>query len=279
MKREAFSRSKKKKASPVIKKSDKNILGNRIRSFRIERGFNLGQLAEMVGISASYLSTIERGLKKPSIPVLKQISEAFNVSPSLLIRTDDEIFTGSKMRFLREGRGLSVGELAEISDIPVAIIEKFEADEVQPDYEQLERLAEALNLTVTCFVEKNYYKTSIGTRLRQLREAQGMTAAFLAEKAGVSVGLVSQIEGGYTIPSLDTLERFSEVMGTTLNYFLLEHEEIENLLTSLGPDLLELLNDHKVQAVLRSIRDFNSAELRYVLNYLQFFKRNRKILS
>jgi transcriptional regulator with XRE-family HTH domain len=271
---------KREKASfPIMKKADKSILGNRIRSFRVERGLTLGQLAEMANLSASYLSTIERGLKKPSIPVMKQISEALNVSPSLLVRTEDEAFTGGKMRFLREGRGLSVEELAEISDIPVSMIEKFESGEAQPDYEQLERLAAALNLTATCFIEKSYYKTSIGTRLKQLREAQGMTLSFLAEKAGVSVGLISQIEGGYTIPSLDTLERLSQVLGTTLNYFLLEHEEVENLLSSLGPDLLEILSDYKVQAVLRSIRDFNSAELRYVLNYLQFFKRNRKILS
>ncbi|RJX24227.1 MAG: helix-turn-helix domain-containing protein [Dethiobacter sp.] len=270
---------KRKISSSSTKKSDKSILGNRIRSFRVERGLTLNQLAGMAGLSASYLSTIERGLKKPSIPVLKQISEALNVSPSLLIRTEEEAFTGSKMRFLREGRGLSVEELAEISDIPAPMISKFESGEAQPDYEQLERLAEALNLTATCFVEKSYYKTSIGDRLKQLREAQGMTLSFLAEKAGVSPGLISQIEGGYTIPSLDTLERISVVLGTSLNYFLLEHEEVENLLTSLGPDLLELLSDHNVQAVLRSIRDFNSAELRYVLNYLQFFKRNRKILS
>lgn len=253
--------------------------GNRIREFRLERGLTLGQLAEMSGLSASYLSTIERGLKKPSVPALKQISEALNVSPALIIQSEEDKFTGEKLRFLREGRGISVEELAEISDLPEELLYKFESEEVEPDYEQLERLAEALNFTVTYFVEKSYYKTSIGTRLKQIRESQGLTVASLADKVGVSVGLISQIESNYTIPSLDTLEKIADSLGTTLHYFLMEHEKVENLLSSLGTDILELLSDHKVQSVLRSISDYNSNELRYVLNYLQFFKRNRKILS
>lgn len=255
------------------------MLGNRIRAFRQERGLTLGQLAEKAGVSASYLSTIERGLKKPSIPALRQISEALHVSPALLVRSDDEKFTGEKLRFLREGRSLTVEELAEISDLPVSLINKFESSEALPDYEQLDKLAGALNITISCFVDESYYKTNIGTRLKQLRESQGISVTSLAAKAGVSPGLISQIEGNYTIPSLDTLEKISEIMGTTLHYFLLENKDVENLLAGLGPDLLELLSDQKVQVVLRSIKDFDSAELRYVLNYLQFFKRNRKILS
>ena len=255
------------------------MLGNRIRAFRRERGLTLGQLAQKSGISASYLSTIERGLKKPSIPSLKQISEALYVSPALLVRSEDEKFTGEKLRFLREGRGLTREELAELSDLPVSQIEKFENGESVPDYEQLDILAGALNLTVGCFVEESYYKSNIGTRLKEMRQSQGLSVASLAGKAGVSSGLISQIEGNYTIPSLDTLEKIAETMGITLHYFLLESKDVENLLSSLGPDLLELLTDHKVQSVLHSIKDFDSGELRYVLNYLQFFKRNRKILS
>lgn len=254
------------------------MLANRIRTFRIERGLTLEQLAENTGLSASYISTIERGLKKPSISVLKRIAESLHVSPALLVQDEDQAFTGDRLRFLREGRGLSIEELAEISELSPTLLNSLEASEIRPDFEQIERLAEALNFTVSFFMEKNNYQTNIGPRLRQLREAQGHTVASLADKAGVSNGLISQMENNYTIPSLDTLERLADTLGTTIHYFLLEHEEIENLLSSLGPDIIELLSDHKVQAVLRSIRDFNSGELRYILNYLQFFKRNRKIL-
>lgn len=254
------------------------MLGNRIREFRLERGLTLEQLADSSGLSASYLSTIERGLKKPSIPVLKSIADALHVSAALLVQDEDDAFTGDKLRFLREGRGLSIEELAEISELSATLLVKLEQGELRPDFEQLERLAEALNFTVSFFLEKNNFQTQIGIRLKQLRDSQGLTIASLADKAGVSEGLISQIENNYTIPSLDSLERMAESLGTTLHYFLQPHQEIESLISSLGPDLIELLNDHKVQAVLRSIRDFNSNELRYVLNYLQFFKRNRKIL-
>jgi transcriptional regulator with XRE-family HTH domain len=254
------------------------MLGNRIRTFRQERGLTLEQLAEKSGISASYLSTVERGLKKASIPILKGIADTLHVSTALLVEDEDESFNGEKLRFLREGRGLSVDELAEISELPSELLRKLENCTAQPDFEQMERLGEALNFTVGYFLEKNNYQTGIGPRLKQLRESQGLTVASLADKADLSPGLISQIENNYTVPSLDTLERLAECLGTTLHYFLLPHVEIENLVSQLGPDLIELLSDHKVQAVLRSVRDFNSAELRYILNYLEFFKRNRKIL-
>lgn len=254
------------------------MLGNRIRAFRLERGLTLEQFAESSGLSASYLSTIERGLKKPSISVLKGIADALHVSAALLVQDEDDTFTGEKLRFLREGRGLSIEELAEISELSATLLIKLERGETRPDFDQTERLAEALNFTVSYFLDKSNYQTEIGIRLRQLRDGQGLTIASLADKAGVSEGLISQIENNYTVPSLNSLERIAESLGTTLHYFLQPHQGIESLISSLGPDVIELLSDHKVQAVLRSVRDFNSNELRYVLNYLQFFKRNRKIL-
>ena len=53
--------------------------GNRIRARRQELGLSLRELAEQVGLTASFLSQIERDLTSPSIESLRKISDALEV--------------------------------------------------------------------------------------------------------------------------------------------------------------------------------------------------------
>ncbi|WP_279236993.1 helix-turn-helix domain-containing protein [Heliorestis convoluta] len=70
----------------------------------------------------------------------------------------------------------------------------------------------------------------IATRLRTVREQSGLTQAELAEKAGVSPGLIGQLEQGKVQPSLRTIERISEVLGVTPCYFLVPQPSLDSLL-------------------------------------------------
>jgi transcriptional regulator with XRE-family HTH domain len=70
-------------------------LGRRIREFRTERGLTLAGLAVRVGVTRSFLSSVERGIAYPSILVLRSIAAALEVPVFLL-------FTG------RESNGIVV---------------------------------------------------------------------------------------------------------------------------------------------------------------------------
>ena len=59
-------------------------LGRRIRSLRTERGLTLSGLAGRVGITRSFLSSVERGLAYPSLIVLRSIAAALEVPVFLL---------------------------------------------------------------------------------------------------------------------------------------------------------------------------------------------------
>jgi len=54
-------------------------LGRRLRILRKERGLTLAQLGRQVGLSASYLSQIERGVLMPSLPRLTAIAKTLAV--------------------------------------------------------------------------------------------------------------------------------------------------------------------------------------------------------
>ena len=60
-------------------------LGAFIRSQRELAQLSLRQLAEMTKLSHPYVSQIERGMHQPSVRVLKQLSEALNVSAETLL--------------------------------------------------------------------------------------------------------------------------------------------------------------------------------------------------
>lgn len=60
---------------------------------------------------------------------------------------------------------------------------------------------------------------SIATRLRALRVARGLGVRELARRVGVTPSLLSQIERSSVNPSVVTLFRLAEALGTTTDYF------------------------------------------------------------
>ena len=52
----------------------------------------------------------------------------------------------------------------------------------------------------------------IGDRLRTLREAKNLSQGDIEERTGLFRCYVSRVEGGYTVPMLDTLEKFARAL-------------------------------------------------------------------
>lgn len=60
----------------------------------------------------------------------------------------------------------------------------------------------------------------VGDVIRRLREAQGLTQAALARRAGLSRMHVIRIERDDISPSLDTLEKVGRALGVTVRNLL-----------------------------------------------------------
>ncbi|PKM80692.1 MAG: transcriptional regulator [Firmicutes bacterium HGW-Firmicutes-14] len=255
-------------------------LGSKIREFRNERGITLTQLAKKLEVSPSFLSAVERDIKKPSLIMLKKISSYLNISLSyLMTNSESNSVTGEKLKSIRKGRGLSVDDLAELSEVPAEDIRNIEKNVVRPSLAQLEKLSTALNVTIRYFVERHSNGTNLGDKIRGLREKLDMSQAELAGTAGISPSLVSQIENNVTMPSLETLDRIAECLDVETSFFLIDTNATSQYLSSLSPEIVSLISDPKVQAILNAVRDLEPGELKFILNFLEFFKINRKELS
>lgn len=60
-------------------------IGQRIAKRRIQLGLKQNMLAERIGISNNYLSSIERGKEKPSLEIIVNICNALQVTPDFLL--------------------------------------------------------------------------------------------------------------------------------------------------------------------------------------------------
>ncbi len=76
------------------------LVGQRIRQRRKERGLSLRELAELVDLTASFLSLVERGHNAPSLDSLRRIATALDVpmfyftqsnSPNPVVRRNERI--------------------------------------------------------------------------------------------------------------------------------------------------------------------------------------------
>lgn len=75
----------------------------------------------------------------------------------------------------------------------------------------------------------NYNMKQSGTRIRQLRKAQGMTQEQLAKKLHIGDRHLRKIETGETGPSIDVLVETSALFGVTLDYIIVGKESHDDL--------------------------------------------------
>ena len=64
---------------------DYSALGEKIRGYRVKRGFTQEKLAEEANRSSTYISHIERGVKSMSLDTLVEVANALNITADSLL--------------------------------------------------------------------------------------------------------------------------------------------------------------------------------------------------
>ena len=65
------------------------MLGERIATFRKRAGISQAELAKRINVSTSTIGMYEQGRREPSIEVLIALSEEFNVTIDVLVKSND----------------------------------------------------------------------------------------------------------------------------------------------------------------------------------------------
>jgi transcriptional regulator with XRE-family HTH domain len=148
---------------------------------------------------------------------------------------------GKKIRQLREEKGLSREELADLLDIPQECMEEIEKGERGLSKVTIKEAAFLLGVPSSHFFEPRYAPAevpkedkgasneSVGKRLRQFRTGKAITLSTLSKKSGVSLAHLSEIERGRSAASLKTLEKLAVTLGVSVSYFLYGEKEDHSL--------------------------------------------------
>lgn len=178
---------------------------------------------------------------------------------------------GDKLRALREERGLTLKELGEQSGLSLTYLSEIERGSVLPSLDTTRELAQYFNIPVSMLISVQR-PSSLPTKLQYIRKIKGISQKELAGQAGVSPGLVAQLELGKVNASLKTVGKLAEALGVSMCYLILDQEEVEGVIAGISPTLRTILQDPKVQATIGSICTMNENELKLILNFVNMVK-------
>ena len=65
-------------------------------------------------------------------------------------------------------------------------------------------------------------RPSVGPQIRRLRQERGLTLAQVAERTGLNVGYLSQVENDKASPSLESLSALATAIDVPITWFLLD---------------------------------------------------------
>lgn len=147
-------------------------IGDKIRALREQKGLSLLELGEILNLSFTYLSELERGTIVPSMVTLRNIADFFNVPVSLFIGNERKnSLISEKLQRIRKLKGLSQKELAQKANLSPGLIGQLETDKVHASLKTLEKLANALGVSV-CYliIEQEEVESIIGAISPEFRE-------------------------------------------------------------------------------------------------------------
>jgi len=102
------------------------VVGKRLRAARTKRSLSLRSAAERAGISASYLSLVERGLAEPSVSLLQRVASVYGGTLLEFFGSAPAGPAGPKLVRSTERRRLRGFDRVEIEDLvtfPNAVLE------------------------------------------------------------------------------------------------------------------------------------------------------------
>ena len=148
------------------------MLGALLREARLDSGKSLTQLAELLGTSASTLSSYEHGRKSFSLPELEllayhldiplgrilnptpdDLEEGHHFDPHMMIALRQRMI-GAQLRQSRNEAGFSMRKLAEIIDMPVSRISAYERGLRPIPIPDLESLLKPLERPIDALIDR-----------------------------------------------------------------------------------------------------------------------------
>ena len=179
-----------------------------------ERGLNIKELAALMGVGPSHLSQVARG-NKTLTPFMRGKIKAVlgEVPPQGVVHRQGGVLHGGQSTYIREQareRGLTLRQVADRTGLTYGYVVQVSRGQRHLSPAAQARMESVLEAPVK--VETAQCPTVDTGVLWERMDAHGWSQNETARRAGISIGMLSQVMNGKRTPSGDLLRRLHAVL-------------------------------------------------------------------
>ncbi|WP_370273130.1 WO male-killing family protein Wmk [Wolbachia endosymbiont of Oedothorax gibbosus] len=246
-------------------------VGQKVKNWRLERGYTQKDLAEKLGVKYWVILQYEKGNRRISIERLYAIAGALSVSITDLITASKEKIgfkneEGEILNLVREYKKINDQELRRMFCLLTQFVQVSEKSSKKSEKIKIAKglvkagvsvdiVAKTIGLSADeCVEEKTgsiYYQ--IGKKIKEWRLVREYTQKDLAEKMDTTRDEISNYEQGRVATPLGKLYEIAEVLSINIMDLLELTEDADDKIKNELPDLI------------KEYKEIESQELRYAL--------------
>ena len=179
-----------------------------------ERGLNIKELAALMGVGPSHLSQVARGRKTLTAYMRGKIEAVLGwVPPQGIVHRQGGVVQGGESTYLRERareQGMTLRQVAERTGLTYGYVVQVSRGQRNLSPAAQARMESVLDAPVR--VEAARPAEIDPNALWERMDAHGWSQNETARRAGISIGMLSQVMNGKRKPSGDLLRRLHEVL-------------------------------------------------------------------
>ncbi|MFP3020202.1 MAG: helix-turn-helix domain-containing protein [Wolbachia sp.] len=247
-------------------------VGQKVKNWRLERGYTQKDLAEKLGVKYWVILQYEKGNRRIPIERLYAIIEALSISITDLIPVSKSCLEDEGeeiLNLVREYKKINDQELRRMFCLLTKFIQVSEKNSRKSEKIKIAKglvkagvsvdvVVKTIGLSADeCIEEKVgsiYYK--IGKKIKEWRLVREYTQKDLGEKMSTTRHEISNYEQGRTAVPLDKLYEMAEVLSINITDLLIEEDEgskVENELPDLIKEYKEIESQELRHALIKSL--------------------------
>ncbi len=243
-------------------------VGQKVKSWRLERGYTQKDLAEKIGVKYWVILQYEKGNRRISIERLYAIAEALSISITGLIPVSKSCLEDEGeeiLNLVREYKKINDQELRRMFCLLTKFVQVSEKSSRKSEKIKIAKglvkagisvdiVAKTIGLSADECVEEKvgsiYYQ--IGKKIKEWRLVREYTQKDLAEKMSTTRDEISNYEQGRTSVPLDKLYEMAEALSINITDLLIEEgSKVKNEL----PDLIKEYKEIESQELRNALRE------------------------
>ncbi|WP_341817569.1 helix-turn-helix transcriptional regulator [Wolbachia endosymbiont (group A) of Pherbina coryleti] len=253
-----------------VEKSLDYKVGEKLKSWRLERGYTQKDLAEKIGVKYWVILQYEKGNRRVPIERLYAIAEALSISITDLIPVSKSCLEDEGeeiLNLVREYKKINDQELRKMFCLLTKFVQVSEKSSRKAEKAEIAKRLVKAGISVDivsqiiglsadeCVEEKvGSIYCQIGKKIKEWRLVREYTQKDLGEKMNTTRDEISNYEQGRTAVPLDKLYEMAEALSINITDLLIEEgSKVKNELPDLIKEYKEIESQELRNALIKSL--------------------------